>query len=147
MRIRFSGYGSSSQDIEMRVYVLTRDWNEFFAVREDIMLRVGEIVEQSGSGFAFPSRTLYLGRDGGLDTERGDAAMQQVQSWRDAGQLPFPNMANSRREQLADTLEYPPGGSPDALDSKLSENQTSEPLSKEDESSELPSEADSPKNQ
>jgi MscS family membrane protein len=147
MRVRFSGYGSSSQDIEMRVYVLTRDWNEFFAVREDIMLRVGEIVEQSGSGFAFPSRTLYLGRDGGLDTERGDAAMQQVQSWRDADQLPFPNMADSRREQLADTLEYPPGGSPDALDSKLPENQTSEPLSTGDGSSELPSEPDSPKKQ
>ena len=147
MRIRFSGYGSSSQDIEVRVYVLTRDWNEFFAVREDIMLRVGEIVEESGSGFAFPSRTLYLGRDGGLDGERGDAAMQQVQSWRDAGQLPFPNMASSRREQLADTLEYPPGGSPDALDSKLSESQTSEPLSAGDGSSELPSEPDSPKKQ
>jgi MscS family membrane protein len=111
------------------------------------MLRVGEIVEQSGSGFAFPSRTLYLGRDGGLDGERGDAAMQQVQSWRDADQLPFPNMANSRREQLADTLEYPPHGSPDALDSKLSENQASEPLSTEDGSSELPNEPDSPKKQ
>jgi MscS family membrane protein len=75
MRVRFSGYGSSSQDIEMRVYVLIRDWDEFFAVRENIMLRGGEIVEQSGAGFAFPSRTLYLGRGGGLDTERGDAAM------------------------------------------------------------------------
>ena len=115
LRIRFTGYGSSSQDIEILVYALTRDWNEFFAIQEDVMLRVGEIVEEAGTSFAFPSRTVYLGRDGGLDEERGDAAMHQVQSWRGIGQLPFPNMASSRREQLADTLDYPPRGSPEAV--------------------------------
>ena len=109
------------------------------------MLRVGEIVEEAGTSFAFPSRTLYLGKDGGLDTERGDAAMEQVRSWRDADQLPFPNMTDSRRQQLADTLDYPPRGSPDALDSKPPESDASESLSKEEEGSEPPSELDSPK--
>jgi MscS family membrane protein len=145
MRVRFSGYGASSQDIEMRLYALTRNWNEYFAIQEDVMLRVGEIVEEAGTSFAFPSRTLYLGRDGGLDAERGDAAIEQVQAWREAGQLPFPDMTNSRRQQLADTLDYPPRGSPDALDSKSPESDASESLSTEEEGSEPPSELDSPK--
>jgi MscS family membrane protein len=110
------------------------------------MLRVGEIVKEAGTSFAFPSRTLYLGRDGGLDEERGDAAMNQVQSWRGTGQLPFPNMASSRREQLADTLDYPPRGSPDAFDPESLGDEAAEPLSTEAESGEQPREPESPKN-
>jgi MscS family membrane protein len=145
-RIRFIGYGSSSLDIQIRVYALTRNWNEFFAIQEDVMLRVGEIVKEAGTSFAFPSRTLYLGRDGGLDEVRGDAAMHQVQSWRGTGQLPFPNMASSRREQLADTLDYPPRGSPDAFDPESAEGEAAEPLSKAAESGEQPCKPESPKN-
>ncbi len=97
------------------------------------MLRVGEIVEEAGTGFAFPSQTLYLRRDGGLDKERSDAAMHQVQSWRSAGQLPFPHMARHHRERLADTLDYPPRGSPDARDQQTPHDETAEPLSEETE--------------
>jgi MscS family membrane protein len=147
LRIRFIGYGSSSQDIEIRVYALTRNWNEFFAIQEDVMLRVGEIVEEAGTSFAFPSRTLYLGRDGGLDEERGDAAMHQVQSWRDTGQLPFPNMASSRREQLADTLDYPPHGSPEAFNPESPGGEAAEPLSTEPQSGEQSCEPERSKNQ
>ena len=32
-RIRFVGYGASSQDIRIRVYAQTQDWNEFYAVQ------------------------------------------------------------------------------------------------------------------
>ncbi|NCF28788.1 MAG: mechanosensitive ion channel [Gammaproteobacteria bacterium] len=145
-RIRFIGYGSTSLDIQIRIYALTRDWNEFFAIQEDVMLRVGEIVEEAGTSFAFPSRTVYLGRDGGLDEERGAAAMHQVRSWRGTGQLPFPNMASSRREQLADTLDYPPRGSPDAFNPESLEGEAAEPLSAEAESGEQPCEPESPKN-
>ena len=132
-RIRFLGYGSSSLEIQIRVYALTRDWNEFYAIQEDVMLRVGEIVEQAGTSFAFPSQTLYVRRDDGLDKERSDAAMHQVQSWRSAGQLPFPHMASSHRERLADTLDYPPRGSPDARDQQTPHAETAEPLSEETE--------------
>ncbi len=132
-RIRFLGYGSSSLEVQIRVYALTRDWNEYFAIQEDVMLRVGEIVEQAGTGFAFPSQTLYVRRDDGLDKERSDAAMHQVQSWRSAGQLPFPHMARSHRERLADTLDYPPRGSPDAHYPQTQQDEAAEPLSDETE--------------
>jgi MscS family membrane protein len=75
-RVRFVGYGSSSLDIQIRVYALTSNFDEFHIIQEDVFLRVGEIVEESGTSFAFPSQTLYLGRDDGLDTERSNAAMQ-----------------------------------------------------------------------
>ena len=77
VRVRFAGYGASSLDIGVRVYALTREWNEFHAIREDIFLRMKNIVEDSGSGFAFPSQTLYMGRDDGLDDKRTGAAVKR----------------------------------------------------------------------
>ncbi|MDJ0944945.1 MAG: mechanosensitive ion channel family protein [Kiloniellales bacterium] len=114
IRIRLAGFGASSLDVQVRVYALTRDWEEFHAIREDLYLRIVEIVESSGTGFAFPSTTAYLARDGGLDDERGRAAEAQVARWRAAGELPFPEFPKPGREALAGTLDYPPEGSPDA---------------------------------
>ena len=81
-RVRFIGFGTSSQNIEMFAYALTRDRGEFLAIQEDVFLRVSDIVQQSGSGFAFPSQTLYFTRDAGLDTDKTQAAESQVRQWR-----------------------------------------------------------------
>lgn len=113
VRVRFAGYGASSLDISVRVYAKTREWNDFYAIKEDVLFRIKDIVEESGTGFAFPSQTLYLGRDGGLDAELGSKAKQQVSTWRRLRQLPFPRFAASRLEQLDGRLRYPPPGSPD----------------------------------
>jgi MscS family membrane protein len=113
IRVRFSGYGPSSLDILLRVYAKTREWNDFFAVKEDVLFRVKEIVEQSGAGFALPSQTLYLGRDAGRDPELVEHAQKQVAEWRRAGRLPFPRFPAGILERLAGTLNYPPRGSPD----------------------------------
>jgi MscS family membrane protein len=112
-RVRLAGYGDSSIDISVRVYARTREWNDFFAIKEDVMFRIKDIVEQSGTGFAFPSQTLYLGKDQGVDVELGEKARQKVAEWRRAGQLPFPRFATTRLEQLEGRLSYPPRGSPD----------------------------------
>jgi len=114
VRVRFAGFGSSSMDIELRVYALTRDWNNYHAIREDVFLRIIDIVAEAGTGFAFPSTTAYLARDGGLDEESGRAAEAQVQAWRESGNLPFPEFAKETREALAETLAYPQPGSPHA---------------------------------
>jgi MscS family membrane protein len=111
VRVRFAGYGDSALNIEIRIYVKTREWNDFFAVREDVFLRVNDIVTDAGTGFAFPSQTLYLGRDTGLDPERSEAAESKVLGWRRGGQLPFPTMSETQLARVDDTLDYPPKGS------------------------------------
>ena len=93
MHVRFTGFGASSLDIEVFTYVTTSNREEFFGIREDIMLRIMDIVEQSGTGFAFPSQTLYFTRDEGLDAGRTEAAEAQVRKWRDEGCLQFPNFS------------------------------------------------------
>ena len=110
-RIRFVGFGAYSLDLEVFAYADTSDWNEFLAIREDVFLRVMDVVERSGTGFAFPSNTTYLARDEGVDPERSRAAEQTVQSWRERGELPMPDFDPELARELEGTLDWPPEGS------------------------------------
>ena len=61
--VRLARLAESSLELEMQAYVLTYDFNEFAAVREELMMRVLEIVEACGTGLAFPSQTIYMAKD------------------------------------------------------------------------------------
>ncbi|GAB6193972.1 mechanosensitive ion channel family protein [Desulfocastanea catecholica] len=143
VRVRFVDFGQSSLDIVVRIYALTRDFNEYYAIREDVLLRMSDIIKNSGSGFAFPSQTLYMGRDNGIDVVRGKTAAKEVASWRRAGKLPFPRLDPDRIEQLKDTLDYPPQGSVEAgnIESQVwetSEGLSAEPVDEDKSDRELP---------
>ena len=69
-RVRLAGFGASSLDLELFAYVATTDWIEFLGIREDILLRVMDTIEQAGTALAFPSQTLYLGRDRAPDSAK-----------------------------------------------------------------------------
>ena len=110
-RVRFVGFGAYSLDVEISAYVCTSDWAEFLGVREDLLLRLMDIVAASGSGFAFPSHTTYVARDDGLDAERVRTAEEKVRAWRERGELPLPDFAEKSKTALNDTVRYPPEGS------------------------------------
>ena len=109
-RARFIGFGDCSLNIEVFAYVMTTDWGEFLGIREDILLRAMDIVEQSGASIAFPSRTLYLGRDRSPDESKARAAEADVQAWRDEGSLPFPNFSPEQARRIRGSIVYPPSG-------------------------------------
>lgn len=113
-RVRFAGFADYAMNVEIFAYVNTANWDEFLAIQEDIQLRILDIVEKAGTGFAVPSRTLYHTRDGGLDAENQRAAEKQVMEWASANELPFPEFTADYRRRIMDTLDYPPEGSPDA---------------------------------
>ena len=88
LRVRFVSLGKSSLDVEIFAYVLTSVYPEFLSIQEDLLLRIMDIVEESGTGFAFPSQTTYVGRDPGLDPEKTQAALAAVERWRQEKQIP-----------------------------------------------------------
>jgi MscS family membrane protein len=113
-RVRFVGFGAYSLDMEIFAYVDTSDWNEFLGIREGIYLLFMDAVKEAGTGFAFPSSTTYLGRDDGLDPKEARQAEQRVAEWREKGRLPFPNFPDELRQEVENTLPWPPPGSPEA---------------------------------
>lgn len=111
-RVRFVGFGDFSLNLEVFAYVKTTDYNEFLAIQEDVLFRIKKVVREAGTGFAFPSRTIYQPKDGGLDEALTEAAEGEVAAWRAARDLPFPFFGTQRVEKIRDTLDYPPNGSP-----------------------------------
>jgi MscS family membrane protein len=71
VRVRFLGFGPSSLNVEIFVYVLDSNWNSFLETQENLLLDVMEIVQAAGTGLAYPSQTLYLAR---FNTPDGNAS-------------------------------------------------------------------------
>ena len=111
LRVRFLRFGEYSLDLEIFAYLRTDDFDQYWAMREDLNLRIMDIVKAAGTSFAFPSSTAYLGKDGGLDDERSRAAEARVKEWRDKNALPFPELDDAQRAAIEDELDYPPKGS------------------------------------
>ena len=110
-RVRFVGFGDHSVDIEIFAYVRTNDNNVFLGVREDLFLRLIDLVDASGTGFAFPSTVNYLAKDSGVDAERTERAEAIMREMREGNELPFPDFDPQTRIALSGTLDYPPEGS------------------------------------
>ncbi|UWQ21532.1 mechanosensitive ion channel family protein [Jannaschia sp. W003] len=62
-RVRFLGFGPSSLDVEIFAYIVAIDYARSLAIREELNLALMEILAECGTGFAFPSSTVYLARD------------------------------------------------------------------------------------
>lgn len=58
--VRFDSFAESSLDILVIFFVETPFQREFTRVKEEVNLRILEIVETNGVKFAFPSRELYI---------------------------------------------------------------------------------------
>ncbi len=58
--VRFTEFRESSLNVEVAAYFAGADWDEFTRVRQELYLRFLRVVEESGTSFAFPTRTVQL---------------------------------------------------------------------------------------
>jgi MscS family membrane protein len=107
-RIRLIGFGNSSLDLEVFAYVLETKYESFLHIQEDLLLRIIDIIEASGSGFALPSQTTYVAGDSGLDAVKSRKALETVHQWREQGKFPFPDFSPETISQMDSKIQYPP---------------------------------------
>ena len=107
-RIRFVDFNNYSLDIEIYAFILTREWAEFLAIKEDILLRVMELVNSSGTGFAFPSQTVYYSKDKAKDPEKIEDVHAKVKSWKEQMCLELPEFAEDSISKIVNTTDWPP---------------------------------------
>ena len=70
IRVRLVELASSALNVELLCYILTRDFNEFADVREELLLQIMKFVEDSGTSLASASQTLYLSQDDGAAKDK-----------------------------------------------------------------------------
>ncbi len=58
--VRVDAFNDSSIDFLIYCFTHTKNWGEWLAIKEEFALACMDIIERAGTGFAFPSRTIYL---------------------------------------------------------------------------------------
>jgi MscS family membrane protein len=106
-RVRFVGFGSSSLDVEILAYILTTDFAVFLEIQEELLLRIMDFIEASGTAVASPSQTTYVVGESGLNPVRSPEAMEKIRHWREHNELPFPDFPIEKISEFSDTSEYP----------------------------------------
>jgi MscS family membrane protein len=61
--IRLAKLAPGGIELEMQAYVLTREYDEYTRVREDILLHIMNIVESCGTSLANSTQTVYVARE------------------------------------------------------------------------------------
>ena len=62
--VRIDAFNDSSIDIMLYCFTRTTVWGEWLEIKERLAYAIKEIVEGAGTGFAFPSRTVYVEQAG-----------------------------------------------------------------------------------
>ena len=109
-RVRFVALGAHSIDLEIFAYVHANNFDEYLEVQEDLLLRCMDVVNQSGTGFAFPSQTLYVARDDGIDKAKARNAEESVRDWQQNGSLQGAHRDDDVIRTLRETVAFASGG-------------------------------------
>ena len=65
--VNFNHFGASSLDFFIYTFTKTVNWVEYHGVKEDVLLKVLDIVHAAGADVAFPTQTLHVGSIAGLE--------------------------------------------------------------------------------
>lgn len=58
--VNVNAFASSSIDFFIYTFTKTTEWIRFHEIKQDVMLKVIDIVQRNGAEFAFPTQTLHL---------------------------------------------------------------------------------------
>jgi MscS family membrane protein len=97
-RVRVMSFVGSAFQMELFAYGKTGDWAQFTGIRQDVILKIAEIVEASGTRFAAPTQLTYLSRDKGIAAEKAQDIVGRVTELRARDVVKFPGEAQTGTE-------------------------------------------------
>jgi MscS family membrane protein len=63
MLVKFTEFNASSLDLFIYCFTSSTDWTKHLSVKQDVNLKIMEMVEESGMSIAFPTQTVHLVED------------------------------------------------------------------------------------
>ena len=73
-RVRLFRFAEYAYEVEVYAYILERDFNDFLAVQEELILRIADTVERAGTTVALPSQSSIVLEDKWNTPERAQVA-------------------------------------------------------------------------
>ncbi len=58
--VRIDSFSESSIDMLVQAFTETNDWGEYLKIKENLAVKIIEIIERNNAGFAFPSQSIYM---------------------------------------------------------------------------------------
>ncbi|MDA0423769.1 mechanosensitive ion channel family protein, partial [Stutzerimonas frequens] len=62
--VHLNRFGPSSLDFMVYTFTKTTNWVKFHEIKEDVMLKIADIIFSHGAEFAFPTQTVHLAGQG-----------------------------------------------------------------------------------
>jgi MscS family membrane protein len=84
-RVRLLKLGEYAIEVEIYAYILVREYREFLAVQEELILQAMDVLESSGAAVALPTQTTMVTRDAWIDPQKAAAAQKAMEKSRDPG--------------------------------------------------------------
>ncbi len=60
MIVNFNAFSESSVDFFVYTFTKTTDWIHYHQVKQDVLLKISNIIEENGAEIAFPSHTMFI---------------------------------------------------------------------------------------
>lgn len=76
--VKFNQFAGSSLDLMIYTFTKTTQWVKYHEVKQDVLIRIGEIIQRHGAQIAFPTRTLHLRGDAAALPEQDDGAASEA---------------------------------------------------------------------
>ena len=92
-RVRVTDFAGGTFELELFAYGKTSNWTELTAIRQDVLLKIVEIVEAAGTRLAAPTRLTYQSKDPGLDAEKANDIVRQMIELRTENAFELPGEA------------------------------------------------------
>lgn len=88
--VNFVAFNASSLDIMVYTFTRTVQWVKFHEVKQDVLLRISDVIQGYGAEVAFPTRTLHLpdGIHVAGDRDEGQDERQESSASSDQGENP-----------------------------------------------------------
>ena len=62
-KVYFKSFSASSCDFFIYAFTITKDWEEFLRIKQDVLFKVAEIIEQHDAEIAYPTTTILFNKD------------------------------------------------------------------------------------
>jgi MscS family membrane protein len=97
-RVRVAKFAGAAYELELFAYGKTGNWPEFTAIRQNVILKIAEIVEAASAQFAAPTRLTYLSSDAGVDADKSNVIVRRVTELRASDSFRFPGESRTGTE-------------------------------------------------